>query len=839
MESNANEVEGVEDSNRGQSATKIGWRSLALIFLLAVSMRGLVLFELSGTPFFSLLFGDALGYHVWAEGLAAGDWLGSEVFYQAPLYPYSVGILYSLFGTDPLVVKLAQMLLEGLSCVMLAGAAARFFESKNVGLLAGGLAAVHAPAIFFVGLLQKATLGFFFTSLVLDLVSRLDLRDESRRPGWLLLGLGAALGLLALTRENALVFIPLVAIWLVVSLRGAAARRIAAWVALLLLGTSIPLGSVGLRNRLVGGEFALTTSQFGTNFFIGNNANAEGFYLPLRQYRGHVRYERDDAVDLAEEALGRPLTPGEVSTFWTGKAFEYIREDPVDWVALMLRKAALVWNRIEASDTEDIAVFRHYSILLDGLARLFNFGVIVPLGAAGLWLTRRRWRDLWLLHAMIVTYAASLTIFFLFARYRVPLIPLSLLFAAAGARELVGLAWEGDARTRWQTMGVVLFAAIVSNLPLTDTDKQMAATYKNFGGGMLESQKYPEAIGFFEKSLVYSPGNRESKLGVAQALAYLGRFDESRERFEGLVESSAGDHQALLGLGQVALRQGDVDQGLRMLEAATRNAPSDDRAYFLLGMHHAQAGDLGLAIPWLRAAAEREEAHEARLELAKALYRTGDARRAQLEASSIIERDPKNLAALLLLGSLLEEDGRLGPARSLFEQALLVAPDSVTAGQGLKRIDRKLGSNERLRRVEARLASNPDDVDARLALSRVHGEAGRWADAETQLRRAIDLDSSRSVLYLELGFILGQRGLRSQAVEAFETALALDPENPNVEFHLGRLAELEEDRDAARGHYERALGFAPDHARSRAALVRIEAEEAASPAGRDRVSESP
>ena len=43
---------------------------------------------------------DEASYDTWARELAAGDWLGDEVFFQEPLYPYLLGVAYSLFGVD-------------------------------------------------------------------------------------------------------------------------------------------------------------------------------------------------------------------------------------------------------------------------------------------------------------------------------------------------------------------------------------------------------------------------------------------------------------------------------------------------------------------------------------------------------------------------------------------------------------------------------------------------------------------------------------------------------------------------------------------------------------------
>src|SRR5206468_11805612 len=141
----------------------------------------------------------------WAQRIAAGDWLGHEVFYQAPLYPYLLGVTYAIAGRSLLAVRILQALIGSASCVLLALAGARLF-SPRVGLTAGVMLALYAPAIFFDGLLQKSTLDVFFVCLALWLISRTGTAERS------FLWLGLAMGGLGLTPENATFLIAVVSV---------------------------------------------------------------------------------------------------------------------------------------------------------------------------------------------------------------------------------------------------------------------------------------------------------------------------------------------------------------------------------------------------------------------------------------------------------------------------------------------------------------------------------------------------------------------------------------------------------------------------------------------------
>src|SRR5262249_17128783 len=167
------------------------------------------------------------------------------------------------------------------------------------------------------------------------------------------------------------------------------------------------------------------------------NARADGTYQSLRFGRGAPEYERTDATELAERALGRSLTPAEVSGYWTDKALDFITSEPAAWLKLMARKVVLLGNAREMVDTESQETHAEYSLPLRVLGTIGHFGVLVPLSLPGFALTWPIRTRLWILYAMTLAYAASVVAFYVFARYRYPLVPLLAVFAAAGIVEVI------------------------------------------------------------------------------------------------------------------------------------------------------------------------------------------------------------------------------------------------------------------------------------------------------------------------------------------------------------------------------------------------------------------
>jgi tetratricopeptide (TPR) repeat protein len=284
----------------------------------------------------------------------------------------------------------------------------------------------------------------------------------------------------------------------------------------------------------VGGELHLSTSQFGTNFYIGNNPNARGLYDPLVSGHGNAADERDDATRIAEEASGRTLSPREVSTYWTGRALDFIQTQPGAWIALLGRKLALTYNAAEIADTESQEVYAESSWLLWMLSPL-SFGVILCLAAFGTVLTVNHWRRLWFLYAIALTYTISILIFYVFARYRFPLVPVLMLLGTAGLAA-GGHAGVRRPSRRW-ALAAVIVTGIVTFWPLVDTRVDRVTNYVNIANTLsANSTRWDDAERFYIKALVISPQSPAAHYGMGMLLAQKKRPQEAVTHYQTAVQ---------------------------------------------------------------------------------------------------------------------------------------------------------------------------------------------------------------------------------------------------------------------------------------------------------------
>ena len=98
--------------------------ALALVLAIAAGLRVAHILAIQKLPL-DILVIDSAVYDLWAERIAGGDWLGTGVFYQDPLYPYFLAALYRTFGRDVLLVRLVQAGLGVGTCALVAVIASR------------------------------------------------------------------------------------------------------------------------------------------------------------------------------------------------------------------------------------------------------------------------------------------------------------------------------------------------------------------------------------------------------------------------------------------------------------------------------------------------------------------------------------------------------------------------------------------------------------------------------------------------------------------------------------------------------------------------------------------
>lgn len=531
---------------------------LLVIGLLGFALRWLNVAALGGTPLYSAPHGDGLAYLSIAaklrEGGVAGLFSEGAVFYQAPLYPHLLALFQWLFGESLSALRVFQSALGGASVFLMGLGTARLFGHR-AGIAAALLLAFFAPSIWLDGLVQKSAAATFLASALIALWSYSSARATA--------AMGAVLGLLMLTRGEARLLVPVLGaalLW-----RDGLVKK-ASSIAPFACGLALVLAPVFVRNGVLGGDWVLTTSQAGTNFYIGNQAEATGSYTPLVPGRGDARFEASDAQELAERATGRSLTPSEVSSHWRSRALADMRADPASAARLLGRKGMLALNNAEVADTDDFGHARRGSWVL----RLtLPFTVLLGLAALGLAIaTREERRRARVFLAMAAAQWVALVAFYVFARYRLPL--------ALFLVPLAGLGASSFHRVRSQpvvALGATFLAVALSLLPVYDPKAGTAAALMNEGRVLVDAGEFEAARLVADEAVFLAPGFFDAHRLRSLASLKLGETDAALPSLETAYGLVPTDWQVRTWLGIAMGEKGNLPRAFELLSGAAMERP--------------------------------------------------------------------------------------------------------------------------------------------------------------------------------------------------------------------------------------------------------------------------
>jgi tetratricopeptide (TPR) repeat protein len=158
-------------------------------------------------------------------------------------------------------------------------------------------------------------------------------------------------------------------------------------------------------------------------------------------------------------------------------------------------------------------------------------------------------------------------------------------------------------------------------------------------------------------------------------------------------------------------------------------------------------------------------------------------------ASSIITRDPQNPHAWCLMAQAQLGHGKNTAALQAARAAVSLAPERDWPQRLSSLALTRLGRHDQAARAAERAVRlAPDNAQAYALLAHAHVRVGeRPLDAQLAAKRAVELGPTEVEPHIAAGAVAAAAGRRDDAADAFNRALAIDPQNSEARHQLARL----------------------------------------------------
>ena len=668
-------------STRPRARSSTGWRSAIGIFAFALAVRVVYLLESADNPTFDIPISDAGTYDRIARSLTAGRPMGSDFFWQPVFYPAFLTAAHIASGSSLVFVKALQALLGAVTCVLVYLLGCSVFDRRTGGL-AALLAALYGPLIFFEGeLLATGWAAFWAVGLIL-----LFLRAEQRRRSSSYFAVGVCGALAILTRPTFLLFFAAACSWLAFSQyrAGTEHRTVGRRLAALAAGFCLLVVPVAVQSQRVTGELGFLPASAWLNAHIGNNPE------PC-QTLGIRPGEAWDRLNLVPETSHASVVSADRRAWFRAKTLDYVRSEPLSFLRGVADKSLQFVSSRELTRNLDLYCFRQWSGLLAVLTwKLggfgFPFGVLAPLAVAGLILGWQRIPTPLLL--FVVLYPLSVILVFVAARYRVPMVPVLCVLAAAAVTLAIDAIRERRVRRLGLAAGFASAVALLSAVPGPFCQEQgsyESELYRVLGTARARRGEIREAALHLSRAVEIDPGNFDAHNDLAMAFEQQGQFDlaarESRLALA-LRPDSAAAHT---NLANALTSLGRVEEALLLYRRTLELQPAFPGAHANLANALMERGQREEAVVYYRRELERRpDFPEAHYLLAQALLKMGRPAEAVGHYQRALELRP-NLAAAHygLAGALLGLD-RTEEAILHYRRVLQIDPNSTQARQALR-----------------------------------------------------------------------------------------------------------------------------------------------------------
>lgn len=331
--------------------------------------------------------------------------------------------------------------------------------------------------------------------------------------------------------------------------------------------------------------------------------------------------------------------------------------------------------------------------------------------------------------------------------------------------------------------------------------------------GVEQERKSPDRkdIEQLEKTLKKHPDNLQNYINLADAQAFMGRYEQAFSTFRA-ARVIAPDHPQVLQTGaRVFELMNRREEAVECLIASLKSSENDAEAIFQLAGLLYDSGKKEEALEWLgKMHKQVGDQPEVLIRIAQIHLSLGNASEAQKYLTVYKDLAGATAEMYLLLGQTMLARKFFDGAVKNFREAVRAFPEDAQMRLGLGRAYLGMGEKgQALLEFDQALNKNPDNFDILIELGKLQNSMGMEDQADQTFARIEKSKTSNGECFLSIARHFLDRGNFARAVKYLETAHELSPYHPEIQKTLGQILARQKRYTEAMQVFQQAVDTYP------------------------------
>lgn len=343
----------------------------------------------------------------------------------------------------------------------------------------------------------------------------------------------------------------------------------------------------------------------------------------------------------------------------------------------------------------------------------------------------------------------------------------------------------------------------------------------------MEQQQYDKAIDLFRSVLEADETNEKAKKHLASIYLRQGKIDQAIKELEELRDIAPDASKIDFAIGQILFDHKRYDEAVTLFERLARKHPESESVRAMLILTYYKKGDLAAAKKYSRLVKPEDKGYEdAVLMLASILKDEGDLEgAARLLKENIAVAATRRPGFYAALADIFQAQNNVEQARRTFDQALAEYPDEVRLLFQYSLFLDSIGDTDAaLSRMEEVLALDPDNPFALNYVGYTWAENDiNLEEALSYIEKAVSLKPNDGFVRDSLGWVYFKLGNVERAISELKTAVEMTPDDPTIYEHLGDALAKGGQVDSALAAYKKAYDLYKEEEKKEQVRRKIEA----------------